>query len=227
MKKAFWGFLLILLVVSAAFSVATKRSFTDLCNDETAQDSAIVNSVSSDIPGKNTDESDEYSASIKNLLSADLIAEVEPVGKTKWEYYAGLVSLKIKKVYKGSEKEGKIIDCFERAFFTESEEKMIFGNMYLFTPMKEGKAYIIFARKKSFYPAYEKTLERKVYVLKNDDVSFFSTDMTEPPILSKKKSYTYEEIKNYEFLCYSKYQRDGINSFKKSLMNELEKTGKQ
>lgn len=227
MKKAFLGFLLTLLVVSSALSVATKRSFTDLCNDEAAQDAAVVNSVSSNIPGESTDEGDEYSASVKNLLSADLIAEVEPVGKTKWEYYAGLVSLKIKKVYKGSEKEGEVIDCFERAFFTESEGKMIFGNMYLFTPMKEGRAYIIFAREKSFHPAYEKTLERKVYVLKNDDVSFFSTDMTEPPILSKKKQYTYKEIKDYEFLCYSRHQRDGINTFKKNLMHELEKTGKQ
>ena len=228
MKKFFAVFFVLLLAVSVAFSVATKRSFTDFCNDEDAQNSAMLTYTSTSVPGKEIDESDDFQPSIEHLLDAELIAEVEPVGKTKWMYQAGLDTLKIKKVYKGDNvKPGELIDCYNKAFVDEIDGKWRFGNVYYFIPMQEGKTYIIFADKKDYHPAYEQTLERKVYVMKCDDVSFFGTDMTEPPILSKKKmKYTYKDVKDYEFLCYSEKQRDGINQFKKDVIRELAKLEK-
>ena len=62
--------------------------------------------------------------------------------------------------------------------------------------------------------------------MKCDDVSFFGTDMTEPPVLSKKKEYLYKDVKYYEFICYSEKQRDGINQFKKDVIRELAKLEK-
>ncbi len=226
MKKFFAVFFILLLAVSVAFSVATRRSFTDYSNDENVQNRAVLNYISTGIPGKDVDESDDFQPSVEHLLDAQLIAEVEPGGKAKWEYEACLDTLKIKKVYKGDAKPGELIDCYNKAFFDEFNGKWIFGNVYHFMPMQEGKTYIIFADKKDYHPAYEQTLERKVYVMKCDDVSFFGTDMTEPPVLSKKKEYLYKDVKYYEFICYSEKQRDGINQFKKDVIRELAKLEK-
>ena len=124
MKKFFAVFFVLLLAVSVAFSVATKRSFTDFCNDEDAQNSAMLTYTSTSVPGKEIDESDDFQPSVEHLLDAELIAEVEPVGKTKWMYQAGLDTLKIKKVYKGDNvKPGELIDCYNKAFVDEIDGK--------------------------------------------------------------------------------------------------------
>lgn len=228
MKKIFILAFSCLIVISLGFSAATKRSFKNYCNDEAMQKTAVLSGISQVIPGKTeNDDSDEteigsFSCSVKNLLKADLIAEVEPTGKTKWEHQAALCTLKIKKLYKGNVNPGELIDFYETAFFDyDRENNLRFFNITLFTPMKEGKTYIVFANKKDIHPLYEQTLERKVFVSNQLDVSWFQADFTNPPVLSKDREYIYSEIENFEFLCCGKKQHDSIIAFKKDALIAL------
>lgn len=92
--------------------------------------------------------------------------------------------------------------------------------------MKEGKTYIVFANKKDIHPLYEQTLERKVFVSNQLDVSWFQADFTNPPVLSKDREYIYSEIENFEFLSCSEKQRNAIISFKNEVLKVLKEGSK-
>lgn len=229
MKKIFTLLFSVLIIGSFGLSVATKLSFKDYCNDKEKQEKAVLSGISQAIPGKEErgsnekeDETMVFSSSIKSLLKAELIAEVEPVGKTKWERQAALCTLKVSKVYKGDVKSGELIDFYETSFFdVVNKDELRFFNTSLFTPMQEGKTYIVFGNRKDLHPLYEKKLEKKVFVSSNLDISWFQAEMTEPKILSENKEYTYGEIKDLEFLCSSKEQCVKITDFKKKMILAL------
>ncbi len=229
MKKIFLFLFSLLIVGSFSLSAVTKLSFKDYCNDEEKQKKAVLSGISQAIPGKeesagneNEEETMAFSSSIKSLLKAELIAEVEPVGKTKWEHQAALCTLKVKKVFKGDVKPDELIDFYETSFFNiVNKDELRFFNASLFTPMKEGNSYIVFGNRKDFHPLYEQKLERKVFVQKGLDISWFQTEMTEPAVLSEDKEYTYGEIKDLEFLCSTKEQRSRTIDFKKEMLSVL------
>lgn len=228
MKKITVITLSLILVVCGVFAVSTRLSLHDYSNDEEKQNAALISGISSFIPGVTKYEEDEelgrVNCTVENLMKAELIAEVEPTGKTKWENGAGLCPLKVKKVFKGDAKVGSLIEFYETAAFTVwgDNDNVSFINQTLFSPMQEGKSYIIFAKKKDYHPLYEKALGKAVYVAVDLDVAWFRTDTTEPPVLSQKKEYTFGETKDLEFLCCSKKQRDGILAFKKAALFEVE-----
>ena len=64
-------------------------------------------------------------------------------------------------------------------------------------------------------------LERDVYRAVSLEASYFLPEITEPPILDESETIYFQNVKENEFNCYSKEQRDAINRVKKEILSRL------
>ena len=53
------------------------------------------------------------------------------------------------------------------------------------------------------------------------EASYFLPEITEPPILDESETIYFQNVKENEFNCYSKEQRDAINRVKKEILSRL------
>ena len=172
--------------------------------------------------GSLEDKKGENDGLKETLLKADIIVRAEPAGPEQYQYEALLVPLRVKQVFKGDIKVNDLIDFYETSFFSGGKERIdAFYNVSIFNPMRQGKEYIVFANKREFHPAYQARLERDVYRPVSLEASYFLPEITEPPILDESEPLYYQEIKDNEFNCYSKEQRDAINRVKKEILSSL------
>lgn len=156
------------------------------------------------------------------LFQADIIVRAELAGPEEYQFQALLVPLRIKKVLKGDVKAGDFIDFYEISFFSEAATgEIAYFDVSPFNPMQPGREYIVFAQKLNFHPAYQARLERDVYRPVSLEASYFLPEITEPPILDESEPIYYQEIKDNEFNCYSKEQRDAINRVKNEILSSL------
>lgn len=212
LKKAIYVSLLITTIISLLVGIITKHSFSNDYLDVNKTNSAqVLHYIDNNI----------VDDAVEDLLSADIIVEAEMIGEQRSLYQATQCTLKITQVYKGDILEGEHIDFFELGFFYKENEDIKLFNITPFNFIQPGKIYIVFANKKDFYPEYENMLEVPQYVAANDSISWFLKDITYPPILSSDKEITYGEIMKYEFLCFSKKQRENINAFKMTVMENI------
>ena len=158
----------------------------------------------------------------ESLLKADIIVRAEPIGPEQYQYEAMLVPLRVKQVFRGDIKANDLIDFYEGSFFSGRKNGIgAFYNVSIFNPMQPGKEYIVFAHKREFHPAYQARLERDVYRAASLEASYFLPEITEPPILDESETIYFQDVKENEFNCYSKEQRDAINRVKKEILSRL------
>ena len=113
---------------------------------------------------------------------------------------------------KGDVKAGDLIDFYEISFFSKAATGQVtYFDVSPFNPMQPGREYIVFAKKIIFHPAYQARLERDVYRAVSLEASYFLPEITEPPILDESETIYFQNVKENEFNCYSKEQRDAIN----------------
>ena len=123
---------------------------------------------------------------------------------------------------KGDVKAGDLIDFYEISFFSKAATgKVTYFDVSPFNPMQPGREYIVFAKKIIFHPAYQARLERDVYRAVSLEASYFLPEITEPPILDESETIYFQDVKENEFNCYSKEQRDAINRVKKEILSRL------
>ncbi len=237
MKKTIVVIILAAFCVCLVFAFVTKNSFSNDINDAEKQNEAIVvqrndEIVSYEPEKKPVGDEDEEKYIAYSLLKADIIVEAEAVGKTEILNQAALSTLKVKRVYKGDIKEGELFDFYQPTFFTRSNSDknvLLFSDMSFFNLIQSEKTYVVFANKKDYFKEYENTLERKVYKFANINISWFLAEKTNPPILSSDSDeiIKYGDIRDNEFLCFSKKQRNSINAFKERIMKDIIKNGVQ
>lgn len=164
-------------------------------------------------------------------MASQAIVEAVAVSEPIIEYLAVKTTLKVTKVYQGNLKVDELFDYYQDAMFVNGGLLNFKVPLYRkFTPfniMQNGKKYIVFAESNELHPAYIEHLGRDVYRYANVilGVSYFESEMTTPPIINKQemenRNIKYFDIKDYEFICYSKEQRNQINSFKKKMIERL------
>ena len=86
--------------------------------------------------------------------------------------------------------------------------------------MQPGKEYIVFANKREFHPAYQARLERDVYRAASWKLLLPARDHR-APILDESETIYFQDVKENEFNCYSKEQRDAINRVKREILSRL------
>lgn len=159
----------------------------------------------------------------ETLFHSDIIVRAEVAGPEEYQFQALLVPLRIKEVLKGDVKAGDLIDFYETSFFSEAATgEIAYFDVSPFNPMQPGRAYIVFAQKLNFHPAYQARLERDVYRFVSPEASCFLPEITEPPILDESEPVFFQDVKDYEFNCYSAAQRDAINRVKKEILSDLQ-----
>ena len=122
----------------------------------------------------------------------------------------------------GTVKAGDLIDFYEISFFSKAATGQVtYFDVSPFNPMQPGREYIVFAKKNIFHPAYQARLERDVYRAVSLEASYFLPEITEPPILDESETIYFQNVKENEFNCYSKEQRDAINRVKKEILSRL------
>lgn len=157
-----------------------------------------------------------------SLFQADIIVRAEVAGPEEYQFQALLVPLRIKEVLKGDVKAGDLIDFYEISFFSKAATGQVtYFDVSPFNPMQPGREYIVFAKKIIFHPAYQARLERDVYRAVSLEASYFLPEITEPPILDERETIYFQNVKENEFNCYSKEQRDAINRVKKEILSRL------
>ena len=157
-----------------------------------------------------------------SLFQADIIVRAEVAGPEEYQFQALLVPLRIKEVLKGDVKAGDLIDFYEISFFSKAATgKVTYFDVSPFNPMQPGREYIVFAKKIIFHPAYQARLERDVYRAVSLEASYFLPEITEPPILDESETIYFQNVKENEFNCYSKEQRDAINRVKREILSRL------
>ena len=154
------------------------------------------------------------------MLQSDIIIKAVALDEYVFEKMATRCKLKIVDVYKGDVSSGDEINYYLSGFFNKDDNKIAYRGYSVFNHMIPGKEYYVFANKGNHGALYEEIVG-KTYVYTCVEVSWFLTENTNPEILDENKEYTYQEIKQNEFNCFSIEQRDFINRFKQKLISKV------
>ena len=171
--------------------------------------------------------------SIQELFASDAVVKAVAVSDPILEYLSVKTTLQVITSYQGSLKEGALFDFYQDAMFAANgilgADTPQYRKFSPFNIMQKGKEYIVFAANKNMHPAYTAQLGREVYKYGNPmlGLSYFESSMTNPKIFSKADmengKLTYFDVRDYEFVCYSKEQRQQINDFKRDILARMER----
>lgn len=220
---------LFLFLICSGIGVATRNSYVDECEKAPLSPDTYMIYTNDKF---NCAEAENEKSIIETLMASDIIIRAEKIGDDIIEYESMRCTLRVLETYQGNVKPGEEIDFYTFCSFGETlDGDIAYYNHSYFNIMQNGHEYIVFANKKEYYPSYEEQLERKIYEETEMQLSWFRTEFSEPPLLSKEeqleKKVKFIDIKDNEFNCFSEEQRTEINKFKKKLLAEVEGLSKQ
>ena len=207
------------LVVCIASGLVTRFSYTDTVAQTSRSGRAFLAFPKS---GPSDDEIDMI---MQSVLQAELIARVKCL-ESRPEYLTTKATLQVLEVYRGNIEADTMIDFYESNYidFYANGTPAYFDHSY-FNLMQDNEEYIVFANQKIYHPVYQESLKRSVYIPACFELSWFSPQMTQPSILDKKdvlyQKISYFKMKDEEFICFSKEQRNKINQLKKSILEKI------
>lgn len=213
MSKILRIIIVLLLSASVIFGIITRNSYVNEISDKNLQNNAIVSFLG-------VIDDDNSKESYDELLQSDIIIKAVALDEYASEKQATRCKLKVLDVYKGDITCGEEINYYLSGFFSKKDDEIIFRAFSVFNHMIPGKEYYVFAKKGQHGALYEEKVG-KTYVYSCVEISWFLTENTNPDILDENKKYTYPEIKNNEFNCFSVEQRNYINQFKQKLINKI------
>ncbi len=213
MNKILKTIIALLLFASVVLGIITRNSYVNEVSDKNLQNNAKVSFAG-------TINKDNSNRLYKELLQSDIIIKAVALDEYVFEKMATRCKLKIVDVYKGDVSSGDEINYYLSGFFNKDDNKIAYRGYSVFNHMIPGKEYYVFANKGNHGALYEEIVG-KTYVYTCVEVSWFLTENTDPEILDENKEYTYQEIKQNEFNCFSIEQRDFINRFKQKLISKV------
>lgn len=213
MNKAFKIIVAVLLLVSVVCGVFTRLSYSDDISNPEIQAKARVSQISHYDPVK-------YETIMEELSEASIIIKATALDEYSFENKATKGKLKVTEVYKGDISEGEVINYYMSGFFNKNDNKVNYRAYSYFNHMIPGKEYYVFGYHGNFGDLYEEKYG-KTYTYISIEMSWFLTEFTSPEILDENKEYTYEEIKDNEFNCFSIEQRDQLNELKEEIINKF------
>lgn len=202
----------ILLFGAIILGIITRSSYVNEISDKNLQNNAIV-SFSGVIDENNSKRLHE------ELLQSDIIIKAVALDEYVFEKMATRCKLKIVDVYKGDVTSGEVINFYLSGFFNKDDNRLAYRGYTVFNHMVPGKEYYVFANKGNHSALYEEIVG-KTYVYACVEISWFLTKNTFPNLLDESKEYTYHEIEQNEFNCFSIEQRNFINQFKQNLIKQ-------
>ncbi|NYE57104.1 hypothetical protein [Carboxydothermus ferrireducens] len=165
-----------------------------------------------------------------NLSFSDLVNDSEVIVKgialdeRKYLHGASLASFKVVSVYKGDRSlKDKTIYIFEPSFFNFKYKTFYIYNGYNF--MKNGDKYILFLKKWPYnrYVRYNPFYRNKdLYLLShNSGIDKYNVNnVLFNKFVSEEQKY-YGQIKQYEFIAYSKEEVDKYNEIKRKVLSNF------
>lgn len=218
LSKICISILLFMLIVSAIFGLFTKKSFVSINENEAVVEQHIIN-VNDSVINKLS-----YEKIIKNLEKAEVSFVVTAI-ENEFIHQATKTVATVDKVIKGNKSlVEKTIILYDDNYISYKKET----NTYTYRCMSNmsnslqpNKTYLVFADAIDYSEIYKETLPCEEFKLNTDYVIYsFPIDTTIEPIENKGK-LTYNDIKNYDYICFTKKNASKLEKIKNSVLDKF------
>lgn len=217
---------IVLLCVTAAFlvfavtlGVATRNSYKELKSYDDVEFDVPEFEMRLNSLFEHFDEK-EVLAGLKEYDSVFLVTPQEHIRVA----YATQTVVHVDKVIKGDDevKDTSII-IYDDGYISYSKNIQTFYFSNSESPvnniMQIGKSYLLFCTRQNYHPEFEKRLKYKEYYLSIDNPTMYYFPLNfNKKYINKKEVNNYGDVKDYDYICFTKEQADTIEKLVKRVL---------
>ena len=205
------------VVFSVILGIITRSSYKDINPYDVPLHTHIIDCCDSVIKDLSISKMQNKLKRMKNVF-------IVTVNEKEFVYRSIKSIMTVEEVIKGGkELEGKKISMYEVSFIDYNKDikqflYRIMNNISI--GMQQGKRYLVFADKVSYAEKYEKTLPYNEFIIDWDYyMYYFPIDEKIIP-LDYKDNLTYADVKNYDYLCFTKESANKLEKIKLEVLNK-------
>lgn len=212
-------FSVLIIVISVAFGVFIRCSYNRISLDESAYSNAEFSMNKDDAEYIDYKlENLEFDAVKMILDDYDFILRIECL-QTEHCYNCTKYICKLIDTVKGNENGEKIV-LYQWNSFTAADGKLLYEPIDNMLSLKNGKEYLIFARKRDYCQEYQKTLDYNEYSLGLNEVpTAFILNEEQTSFVDINKDKVYSSLHDKYYLCFSESALKNINDISKHVIN--------
>lgn len=206
----------VFLIFAIVFGIITRNSYANLDGDK-----AVFNVDESVDISKEVMKDLNSQAVIKELEEADSVFVVT-VKNSEKIFECTKTTVTVDRVIKGDEsnlKSNVIIYEPNFNYSKKSKQQSYYFVNYLNNLMQENKQYLVFANKIEYSDSFQKTLDSYEYLV-NIDWALYSFPIdNEIKCINSDKVEFYEDVKHYDYFCYSDNQKNILEKIRTDVFN--------